>query len=420
MLKSDILLLVGIIILQVCLVGLLFSVRFLATVRSSRISTIGAFLVMNAVSAGLIMLGDVSGVRSKLATVIPAFVVESHSRPPENFEPSGDPLLIQWVEHQKPMDPRPDCANPAVFRSWQENVRQDLLTEVFRFADIASPVDVRSERLSSTEVDAKVKRIFLSYQSHDGTSIPAYLFLPSGTGRKPAILVLHGHLWNEEGQGITQTAGIVDSYQHANALRLAQAGYVTLTIEFRGFGYLGGGMKAGHQYVAYNAFVGGSFYKAMVSRDIKYAVDLLQSLKEVDPQRIGITGASFGGEMAVTYAALDKRIKAVVFQAFGGNIGLQRGIDGKDGDESAVRFQDHVIPGLNGYLYEEDLFLLIAPRPLLGVRGDRDYVWRTNFPEIVGGVYRCLAAPLAFRFSILPGGHEYFVQPAAEFFAVNL
>lgn len=420
MFRSDILLLVGFMVLQLSLIGLLFSARISTTVRNNKVLTIWVFLVMDAVCAALIVLGDVSGVESKLATAVPALFAESHRRPPEPFEPSGDPLLVQWVENQKPRTPRPTCADPSVFRGWQEKVRHELLTEVFRFADIASHVDVRSERISSTEVDSNVTRIFLSYQSHDGTRIPAYLFLPSGTGRKPAILVLHGHLWNEEGEGITQTGGIVDSYQHGNALRLAQAGYVTLTIEFRGFGYLGGGKKTGHQYVTYNALVGGSFYKAIVSRDIKYAVDLLQSLKEVDPQRIGITGASFGGEMAVTYAALDERIKAVVFQSFGGNVGMQRGIDGKDRDESAIRFQDHVIPGLNGYLYEEDLFLLIAPRPLLGVRGDRDYVLRTSFPEIVGEVYRCLAAPSAFRFSVVPGGHEYFIQPAAEFFAVHL
>lgn len=420
MFRDDVLLLVGFFVLQLCLIGLLFSARFSAIVRNNKMLAVGAFFVVDIICAALIVLGDASGVEGKLSTVVPALFAESHSRPPETFEPSGDPLLVQWVENQKPRDPRPTCADPLVFRGWQENVRHELLTEVFKFPDIMSSLDIQGETISSTVVDSNITRIFLSYQSHDGTRIPAYLFLPPGTGRKPAILVLHGHLWNEEGEGITQTAGIVESYQHGNALQLAQAGYVTLTIEFRGFGYLGGGKKAGHQYVAYNAQVGGSFYKAIVSRDIKYAIDFLQSLKEVDPQRIGITGASFGGEMAVTYAALDKRIKAVVFQAFGGNIGMQRGIDGKDRDESAMRFQDHVIPGLNKYLYEEDLFLLIAPRPLLGVRGDRDYVRRTSFPEIVGGVYRCLAASSAFQFSVIPGGHEYFVQPATEFFNIHL
>lgn len=420
MFRTDVLLIIGFLALQTCLISLFFCTNCRKIVHDSKFLKTAAFLGVEGICIALIVLGDSAGVESKFAASLPSFFAQSNGSPPEVFEDSGDPLQVRWVESQKPSRPRPDCTSSSGFRAWQETLHHELLTEVFKFPEIVSPVEVRVQRISSTVVDSNITRIFLAYQSFDGTRIPAYLFLPPGSGRKPAILVLHGHLWNDEGEGITQTAGIVDSYQHGNAMQLARAGYVTLTIEFRGFGYLGAGTKSGYQYVAHNALLGGSFYKAIVSRDIKYAVDLLQSMKEVDSQRIGITGASFGGEMAVTHAALDKRIKVVVFQAYGGNLGIQRGVDSKDNVESVVRFQDHIIPGQNGYLYQEDLFLLIAPRPLLGVRGDRDYVFRTKFPEIVGDAYRCLASPSAFQFSIVPGGHEYFVQPATEFFNLHL
>ena len=50
------------------------------------------------------------------------------------------------------------------------------------------------------------------------------------------------------------------------------------------------------------------------------AVDLLQSLPEVDPERIGVIGHSLGGHNSIFVAVFDPRIKAVVsscgFNAF--------------------------------------------------------------------------------------------------------
>ena len=50
------------------------------------------------------------------------------------------------------------------------------------------------------------------------------------------------------------------------------------------------------------------------------AVDLLESLPEVDPDRIGVIGHSLGGHNALFVAAFDQRIRAVVsscgFNAF--------------------------------------------------------------------------------------------------------
>lgn len=399
--------------LQACLIAMFFCIRCRKIIHYTRVLQISAFLCMEALCVTLFLLGGIPQVKDKLVNVIQALERGAGVPTPEAFEISGDPFLVHWVQSQKPNLPRPDFTSPSGLRKWQDSLHRTLVTEIFKIPDVESPVEVHTQKLSSTMVDSHTTRIFLSYQSFDGTSIPAYLFLPPATGRKPAILVLHGHLGDDEGQGITQTAGIVDSYQHGNALELARAGFITLTIEFRGFGYLGAGTKGGHEYVAYNALLSGSFYKAIVSRDIKYAVDLLGAMDEVDPQRIGITGASYGGEMAVTYAALDRRIKAVVFQAFGGNLGVQPSVGIREHD---IPFQDHMIPGHNLHMHQEDLFLLIAPRPLLGIRGDQDSDSTIAYSETIGAAYRCLGIPSAFQFSILPGGHEYFVRPAAEFF----
>src|SRR5690606_3026953 len=136
-------------------------------------------------------------------------------------------------------------------------------------------------------------------------------------------------------------------------------GFITLTTGLRGFGLLGPPASSEHN-VIYNALLAGSFYKAVIVKDLKRAVDVLQSRPEVDAGRIGITGVSFGGELSVVYAALDTRIKVAVFQGYSGSVGPDLGLSGPAGHK---HHYCHVIPGINTGLSSEDLFLLIAPRP---------------------------------------------------------
>jgi dienelactone hydrolase len=266
-------------------------------------------------------------------------------------------------------------------------------------------------------IEADIKRTFLTYESFDGTRIPAYLLIPPLPGPLPTIIVLHGHLWRGDDEGISQTAGIVDSYHNRVGLELAKAGYITFMLEFRGFGYLGPRIGTEHELIAYNALLSGTFYKAILARDIRYAVDLLQTMEMVNPQRIGITGVSFGGEMAVTYAALDERMKVIVFQGFGGSIGPQPAAFGTAIEQ---RHYCHLIPHHNAYLFQEDLFLLLAPRPLLGVKGNQDDVWDARYRDTVNRVYARLGAASSFRLEMVDGGHEYFVSPAVLFFNQHL
>jgi hypothetical protein len=50
--------------------------------------------------------------------------------------------------------------------------------------------------------------------------------------------------------------------------------------------------------------------------DAVRCVDYLESLREVDPNRIGCAGLSLGGEMAMWLGAMDTRIKATVSSGF--------------------------------------------------------------------------------------------------------
>ena len=337
---------------------------------------------------------------------------------PENFRPSGDPGLVAFVERQRPEISRPDIKRPETIGVWQQSLR-GRLRELFEWQDIRSAVDVRAQCLRSENVAAGLRRSFVSYESFDGTTIPGYLFVPEGSGPWPAIIFLHGHTEADE-LGIAQAAGIVDSYQSGAALSLATAGFVTLTIEFRGFGYLGARIGAEHELVAYNALLGGSFYKSLLAKDIKYALSYLQSLENVIPERIGITGVSYGAEMAVTYAALDERIKAVVSQGFGGGLGVEPGVAGMRRTEKHPYYY-HLIPGHNKYIFQQDIFLLIMPRPLLAVWGEHDYFGSADFFKTMKEYYASFEAADRLSFeTVKGGGHKYFIDPAVRFFKQQL
>jgi dienelactone hydrolase len=261
-----------------------------------------------------------------------------------------------------------------------------------------------------------IEEISLRLLSWKGAEIPAVMFLPQSANRAPAVVVIPGHVTPGE-SGLDQLAGREDSYQHGAARALARAGFVTLAIELRGFGRLGPPRFPEHELVAYNAILGGTSYKALIVKDIKAAVDFLVSRSEVDAGRLGITGASLGGELAVTYAALDSRIRAVAFSSYGGSTGNFREV----ASPPAMKpHYCHVIPGSNFLFEQQDIFMLLAPRPTLGVRGFEEPFSHSVFRSSLERVWAVLGEGKNLKLATAPGGHEFFVVPTVEFFLEHL
>ena len=104
----------------------------------------------------------------------------------------------------------------------------------------------------------------------------------------------------------------------AYAAELAERGLVTLAPDYPGFG-------------DYKIDVYAKGYVSATMKGIwnhRRAVDVLQALPDVDPEKIGVIGHSLGGHNSLFVAAFDSRIKAAVtscgFTAFpkyyGGNL----------------------------------------------------------------------------------------------------
>ena len=307
--------------------------------------------------------------------------------------------------------PRRWFANPESLLQWQRSLRTRL-AELFRRPDAPASSPLVLERMA-LPAPAGLVRERLLFVAADGMRIPAILQYPSAPGVRPAILVIPGHVPGDD-SGLRQLTDAADTYQRAAATALAQRGFVTLAFELRGFGLLGMRQGAEHNAIAHNALLNGSFYKALVIDDASRALGVLRSLPQVDRKRIGVTGVSLGGELAVNLAALDESIAAIGASGYGGNAGLFGALEGPD---SVIVHYCHIIPGAWAFLRREDMTLLLAPRPTLIVRGELEYQRDDLFATSAAAAWRALGARERFALEVLPKReHDFFVQETAEFF----
>ena len=120
-----------------------------------------------------------------------------------------------------------------------------------------------------------------------GVDCAADLYRPTGLKRgkrRPAIVMGHGF-------------SLVKSMLTVQAQAMVDAGFIVLTIDYRSFGNSGGRTR-------------GQLFPMHEAEDFRNAISYVQSRQDVDPERVGIWGASFAGAMVSYVAAVDERVKA--------------------------------------------------------------------------------------------------------------
>lgn len=319
---------------------------------------------------------------------------------------------VGYVNMTSAVPPPAPIGDAQQFLRWQTDLRSHL-TDVFDFRQV-KPREVQTSVVRTETLRGGLIRETLTFVSLDGTHIPAVLHRPRGSDTMPAVLLIPGHTKPDE-SGLAQLVYDEDSYQHAAATALARAGFVTLAFELRGFGLLGAPLNTDHRLVAYNALLEGSFYKRIVLADALYALAALRSFDFVDPARVGVAGASLGGELAVTLGALSNDVRAVYFSAFGGTAGP---FGYASGDRGAQPHYCHIIPGSIRLMRREDIVLLLAPRPTLALRGSEDRPLTEAFRLGVAAAWSAAGAGDAVELVVMPDrGHEFFVPEAVDFFS---
>ncbi len=135
-----------------------------------------------------------------------------------------------------------------------------------------------------------MKREDVAFYS-EGCRLSGHLYLPDDRKegeRRPAVVLANGF------------TGVKELILPDYAERFAGHGWVALAFDYRGFG-----TSEGQR---------GRLLALEQVEDIRNAVTYARTRSEVDPDRIGLWGTSYGCGLAVYAAALDERVKAVVAQ----------------------------------------------------------------------------------------------------------
>ncbi|MFL2869570.1 MAG: alpha/beta hydrolase family protein [Pirellulaceae bacterium] len=213
----------------------------------------------------------------------------------------------------------------------------------------------------------------IQFQSRPGLYVTGNLYVPKQRDEKlPAILYVCGHGAVKE-NGISYGNKV---HYHHHGSWFARNGYVCLTIDTLQLGEIEGIHHGTYRYGLWWWLNRGYTPAGVEAWNCIRALDYLQSRKEVDGERLGVTGRSGGGAYSWWIAALDQRIKVAVPVA------------------GITDMRNHVVDGtveghcdcmfmVNTYQWDYPMVAaLVAPRPLLISNTDNDGI----FP--LDGVYR--------------------------------
>jgi acetyl esterase/lipase len=284
---------------------------------------------------------------------------------------------------------------------WQRR-RQHILANM---QQVTGPLPSPDRRVAldikviECETLAKVIRKKITYAATKDYRVPAYLLIPRQLhGRAPAMLCLHG---TSGPRG--RTAGLGPEYSRYT-FELAERGYVTIAPDYtllgenqvdpRKVGFASGTMMGIWSHIR--------------------AVDLLESLPEVDGQRMGAIGVSLGGHNSLFAGVFDPRLKVIVSSS-----GFDSFFDYKSGDLSGW-CQERYMPRIAEVFQKDprrmpfdfpEVLAAIAPRHLYIHAPLQD----DNFRE--ASVKRCVAAaqtvyelyqvPDRLVAAYPPGGHGF-------------
>ncbi len=203
---------------------------------------------------------------------------------------------LKFAQHVLPL-------RPEELIKYKSELRKKIIEKSGIIIDHDLPLEMKET--GSLRMDGyNVKNIV--FQTRPGVFATANLYIPEGQGPFPAVINMLGH-WRK---------GKIDaSGPQAVGHSLASNGYVCLTVDPWGAGERttihGDFEYHGSNLGASLMNIGESLLGVQVSDNMR-GVDLLSSLPQVDPKRIGATGASGGGNQTMWLSAVDERIKASV------------------------------------------------------------------------------------------------------------
>jgi dienelactone hydrolase len=286
---------------------------------------------------------------------------------------------------------------PPTVRGWEERlekVREGLKRSFGRMPEVVCPLE---PEILGTVARAGYAIERLTFQSRPGVRVTANVYRPDPVDKPcPAVLSVHGHwAWAR-----------IDPHVQPRCIALAKLGYVVLCVDAFGSGERAIEPGAGTYH---GGLTGASLLPAgtpligLQVNDNRRAVDYLISRREVDPDRLAVTGASGGGNQTLYAGATDDRLKAVIPVC---------GIGTYDSYLKTACCVCEVNDGGAVYATTADLLAMVAPRALLVISAKSDAV-QFSVAEAAKSVararerFRLLGQEAKIRHLAVDSGHDY-------------
>jgi len=285
------------------------------------------------------------------------------------------------------------------WKAKRETYRKQLL-EMLGLDPMPPKTDLKATVTGTTERDDFVVEK-LHFQSRPKLYVTANLYRPKKLDKPaPAILYVCGH-GGVKIDGVSY--GNKVSYHH-HGCWFARHGYVCLTIDSLQLGEIEGIHHGTYRYGMWWWNNRGYTPAGVEAWNCIRALDYLQSRKEVDPERFGVTGRSGGGAYSWWIAAIDERIKAAVPVA------------------GITDLENHVVDGcaeghcdcmyfVNTYRWDYPMLpALVAPRPLMIGNSDDDAIFPLDGVKRTykkaRRIYELYGAGEDIALNITEGGHR--------------
>ncbi|HEX6289905.1 MAG TPA: alpha/beta fold hydrolase [Herpetosiphonaceae bacterium] len=192
-----------------------------------------------------------------------------------------------------------DTAAPIIVTPTPDNWNYEEMLRLFDY-DQQAPLDLQEK---SSKESAGVMVHDISYASPKGGRVTGYLLVPPGSGPFAGVIMQHG------------LPGSRDSMR-SYAEEIAKSGAVALLIDAP-FARRQNGQPA-RGFITFTEQDRDEQIQYMI--DLRRGVDVLSSRDDVDPNRIGYIGYSYGAAMGGLLAGIEKRIKAYVLMAGDGGL----------------------------------------------------------------------------------------------------
>lgn len=313
----------------------------------------------------------------------------------------GDAMIARYFARQTAKLEADCLAGITSLDDWKtrrEAMQQELLT-MLGLSPMPEKTDLKTTITGRVEhPDFIVEK--LHYQSSPGLYVTGNLYLPRDTAKPaPAILYVCGH-----GKVVQdgKSMGNKTHYQHHGGW-LAKNGYVCLVIDTIQLGELEGIHHGTYREGMWWWLSRGYTPAGVEAWNCVRAIDLLETRKEVDADKIGVTGRSGGGAYSWWIAAIDERIKVAIPTA------------------GITDLRNHVVDGcveghcdcmfmVNQYRWDYPaVAAMVAPRPLLIANTDSDPIFPLDGVvrtfDKVRSIYQLYGKAENVGLNITSGGH---------------